>query len=1696
MARLHRPFFDRNNDLLSSSMKKGWQRLAKAGRGGRWCRALFVDLRFEGWLEERIAAVEQFLRRSLNKPDSFYTARGRTLFRQLEIELLEARLAPTVSSSFNSGSGLLTVTSNASDPIAIEINSGFVQINGANPGTGALPVASVTSLSITGRNTIDISQLESGTLPNFQSGQIQGNGTATLIGPIFQTNTWWLTGSNQGNLDGTEQFDVNQDYSGIQGGYSFQGVPNFQGGQQEDDFVYLAPSAVITGSVGQSFGGTLSFSGAPITAQGLVIGTQPVTLEGTVITGGGSVSVNGSTALGADSSVTLQGNIYTEGGNLSVYGDTITVSNQSGNVILSTRELEDTPGNPASDPSEGNSGTISFSGTNITLGSSSSSMGSADLYSQVQSGSVYYAGAINITALQEAGAGTGTGFNFPVLPEVDTSSTSITLNNAIVVGGSVSFTANAENLHATTSAPNSSTPSIIQTGINFLQNLQLLGGVEVSNASTTIDLSSSSTIMASSFTAMAEGLTDAESAPIAISGVDVAVVVVNNNASLTAAGNITTTGDITLDTMAKNTMLIKALENSNTGNGSGGAGIAAAVAVENSTSSAIVSSAAQLTAGGNLTVQANTQNYKALQVVTTTGEDGNIGVGFAISYTDDTTTAQLNGQATVQGNALVQATEAKYGVGTSQFIIIPTLLTGVAVNAGVGTNDTGNLINNAQGVLMTKYISPILTNIKKAIGLYHAPSAAQVPSIQAAAAVALDFETNTATASVGSSAVVDVVGDLTVDANTNDRPNVLASSGVNQPSPATSSSASPTEFAASVAVAIGQYTNNATAFIDSGASVNSGGKLSVTTETLNDFELSYGVNIAQAIEQHPNDTTTQQGAFDVTLNPNDIVEDEDNNSSGSSGDWYQYVGAGTEPDVDLVTTNFANPLMWTDLGAGWSYKIVHVIQTFTTYLDNSFGVDNNLADTWSQATGQPADNQQPANIAASGCITWLTVDQNSNASINSSAQINQSTDPTYRTGNQSVFVLATDSNSSLNLGGTVQVPGLTGDNSKLKDENNKLTFGANGLPQPGTQSGQDSIGVAAVVVQYTDDVTATIASGVNLYADSLDVDAETAVGNFSAVVSGVSSSGSSAWNGVVTVVLVNDRTLAQIAAGSNIVVGNQNVVETFPNLANEPTFTPSALADALPGAMGTDASGDPTDTVSASTIVQAHDNLDLINFAGGITTGGNLGFGATVAYDEVQRDTEAYIGDPSTSAGNGSVATLTSGGNVIVDAKNNGNVDPISLAAADPGNSTSGGGSSGGVGISGDVSINQVDSDTTLAYVHNAKVIAPALIVNAANPTEIIAVTGSAAVLTGPNSSSAGIAGSYAQNDLNNVTTNAFVNNATLTLTADLDLDATAQSQIYSVAISGTLVLGNQGLSIAGQISINTINGGSTDADVSNTSLATPFDLVATANNNDYVFALSGALALGGNTGVGAALATNSISNTADADVDSSTIGSELNPVGGVILTAGDSGEIQSITVGGTYANSFAAGGAVSLNSINNNTDAFIDGNSQVYASGNMSLTANDNLTIEALAGGLAITAGNAAIGASFSTNDIGNTTEAYIDGSLVNANTLTMSSTSGETIESLTAARGRLVVVRTGGAVGLSSITDYTEVYITDGATVDLTGDLTMTAKDDPEVSKPEPAPWTCRAPRPSRLESPPMISTTRRPRTSTAGQRFKLPR
>src|SRR5262249_21570296 len=154
-----------------------------------------------------------------------------------------------------------------------------------------------------------------------------------------------------------------------------------------------------------------------------------------------------------------------------------------------------------------------------------------------------------------------------------------------------------------------------------------------------------------------------------------------------------------------------------------------------------------------------------------------------------------------------------------------------------------------------------------------------------------------------------------------------------------------------------------------------------------------------------------------------------------------------------------------------------------------------------------------------------------------------------------------------------------------------------------------------------------------------------------------------------------------------------------------PALTTSAIqSNAVPGTSGTDESGNPTNTVAASLVVQAHDAFDLFNLAGGITSADNAGVGAAVSYDSVTRDTEAFIGDGNGAAGNGTSATVVSGGNVIVDARNSGTLGTLALAAAKVSSNSGSGGGSGqnGIGISGDVSFNQV-TDTTLAYLHDAQ---------------------------------------------------------------------------------------------------------------------------------------------------------------------------------------------------------------------------------------------------------------------------------------------------------------------------------------------------------------------------------------------------------
>jgi hypothetical protein len=61
----------------------------------------------------------------------------------------------------------------------------------------------------------------------------------------------------------------------------------------------------------------------------------------------------------------------------------------------------------------------------------------------------------------------------------------------------------------------------------------------------------------------------------------------------------------------------------------------------------------------------------------------------------------------VGGDTLVQASEVKNGVNVNLAFIIPVPFSGVNAQAGVGTDDTGDLLTNLQGAATTAALNKV-----------------------------------------------------------------------------------------------------------------------------------------------------------------------------------------------------------------------------------------------------------------------------------------------------------------------------------------------------------------------------------------------------------------------------------------------------------------------------------------------------------------------------------------------------------------------------------------------------------------------------------------------------------------------------------------------------------------------------------------------------------------------------------------------------------------------------------------------------------------------------------------------------------------------------------------------------------------------------------------------------------------------------
>ena len=228
-------------------------------------------------------------------------------------------------------------------------------------------------------------------------------------------------------------------------------------------------------------------------------------------------------------------------------------------------------------------------------------------------------------------------------------------------------------------------------------------------------------------------------------------------------------------------------------------------------------------------------------------------------------------------------------------------------------------------------------------------------------------------------------------------------------------------------------------------------------------------------------------------------------------------------------------------------------------------------------------------------------------------------------------------------------------------------------------------------------------------------------------------------------------------------------------------------------------------------------------------------------------------------------------------------------------------------------------------------------------------------------------------------------------------LSATSTSSMETLTVGGS---GAGSFALGGSVSLNKIRD-NTEAYITNGSnvvAAGAVEILVT--DRPTIEALAGGVAGAGAASIGEALATNNINNTDSAYVNAATITAQ----GIVTVSASSTSSLETLTVGGAGAGSFALGGSVSLNTIVNTVSADIVNCSTVTAVGAIDVSMSDSPTIKALSGGVA-GAGAAAIGAAPATNNISDTDTAYINDSdaTSSAGSVTVSATSTSLMETLT---------------------------------------------------------------------------------------------
>lgn len=402
--------------------------------------------------------------------------------------------------------------------------------------------------------------------------------------------------------------------------------------------------------------------------------------------------------------------------------------------------------------------------------------------------------------------------------------------------------------------------------------------------------------------------------------------------------------------------------------------------------------------------------------------------------------------------------------------------------------------------------------------------------------------------------------------------------------------------------------------------------------------------------------------------------------------------------------------------------------------------------------------------------------------------------------------------------------------------------------------------------------------------------------------------------------------------------------------------------------------GKATINADGDVSVSAEDNSKTINIGGAIAVSEQAGIGATVAYNHIDRQTEASLQgtvtskeDVSITAKNtGAIYAMSAAGGVTMESSpvngagssglhaqeggtgsgtssigdlagtllnagksdkdqkeiQNGDSAISSIARQDASMGENVGTAKGGFAAAANVSVNRI-TDTAKAYTKENAVTADALAIRSGNDSKI--TTGAGAIALGLSQKSSAIAGSFMYNAITDKN-EAYAKDATLQLggseTKDesLTVEADNAAKITNIAASGSGAA--KGSAVAGQISLNWVDN-TTDAHVKGGSLTAGKAATISAKDRGTIDSYTGAVAISaGNNGaaVGASIAANLIEGATTSSLEDTKVDS----TGALSVTADETSKIQSIVAAGAGSGKLAAAFAASGNWIHTKTDAYI----------------------------------------------------------------------------------------------------------------------------------------------------------------------------